>query len=154
MKSMTEQARILVVDDDVAVRNSFAAVLRNEGYSVDSAETGNEAINKAKTSFYNLALIDIRLPDMQGTELLTAIKDTVPPMIKIIVTGYATLENAVRAVNNGADGYLMKPTNIDDLLNSIKQQLKKQQEATSYSQDKLTEFIDSRAKKLDADRDH
>jgi len=91
---------------------------------------------------------------MQGTELLTAITDTVPPMIKIIVTGYATLENAVKAVNKGADGYLMKPTNMDDLLSIIKQQLKMQQEAASYSQDKLTEFIDSRAKKLDADRDH
>jgi len=89
---MAESARILVVDDDESIRKVLATILEENGYIVDTAENGKEAIEKSNTKFYNLALIDIRLPDMEGTKLLTTIRETTPKMVKIIVTGYPSLQ--------------------------------------------------------------
>jgi len=94
-------------------------------------------------------LIDIRLPDMEGTKLLTLIKETTPKMVKIIVTGYPALQNAIEAVNKGADGHVLKPVNIDILPATIEEHLKKQQEAKKHSQQKVTEFIETRARELE-----
>ncbi|MEA2090210.1 MAG: response regulator [Thermoproteota archaeon] len=149
---MGERARILVVDDDESVRKVLATVLEEEGYVVDSAENGKEAIKKSKAKFYNLALIDIRLPDMQGTKLLTAMKETTPKMVKIIITGYPSLQNAIEAVNKGADAYILKPFDMKKVLSKIKEHLKKQQEAKKYSQEKVTEFIETRVKELEKEK--
>jgi DNA-binding NtrC family response regulator len=73
-----EHARILVVDDDESIRITLEAILKSEGYCVQTAENGKQAIEKTSSSYHNLALIDIRLPDMEGTELLTRMKDTTP----------------------------------------------------------------------------
>jgi len=143
-----KSARILIVDDDTSIRSTFSAILEEEGYFVDTAVNGEEAIKKSNTKFYNLALIDIRLPDMEGTQLLTALKETTPPMIKIIVTGYPSLRNSVEAVNKGADGYIFKPVDVEKLLKTIKAHLEKQLEAKKYSEQKVAEFIETRAKEF------
>ncbi|MCK5402599.1 response regulator [Candidatus Bathyarchaeota archaeon] len=145
---MDKTIRILVVDDDESIRTVLKAILEDEGYIVDLAETGNEAIDKSNLIFYNMALIDFRLPDMEGTELLDKMKETTPKMVKIIITGYPTLRNAVRAVNKHADGYIIKPLNMEKLLKTIKKHLKKYYQAKKYSVDKVTEFIETRAKEL------
>ncbi len=145
---MSENTRILVIDDDENVRKILSAVLVREGYSVDTAKNGEEAIEKSKRNFYNMALIDIRLPDMEGTKLLTTLKETVPKMVKLIMTGYPTLDNAVESVNRSADGYLIKPINIDRLLETIKAHLRKQQETMKYTQERVAEFIETRTKEL------
>ena len=145
-----EQARILVIDDDVTVRESLAVALKANGYEVDVAENGKEAVAKSKAKFYNLALVDLRLPDMDGIELLTAMRETVPKMSKIIITGYPSLENAIEAVNRGADGYLVKPYRMEELLRTIKEQLQKQQEAKKYSELKVKEFIETRAEEYES----
>jgi len=147
---MDRSARILIVDDDETIRKTIAAILEEKGYIVDTAENGKEAIEKSNANFYNLALIDIRLPDMEGTKLLAEIKETTPKMVKIIVTGYPSLQNAIMAVNRGADCYLLKPVNIDCLLETIKQHLEKQREAKKYSEEKVAEFIRTRVKELEA----
>jgi DNA-binding NtrC family response regulator len=147
---MDSRSRILIVDDDETVRKVLTTILIEEGYVVDSAKSGKEAIRKTKTGFYNLALIDIRLPDMEGTHLLTKLKETTPKMVKIIVTGYPSLHNAIEAVNRGADGYIMKPFKVEDALTTIDAHLKKQQEARKYSQEKVAEFIETRARELAA----
>lgn len=146
---MDPRARILVVDDDESIRKILATILEEKGYVVDTAENGKEAVEKSNTKFYNLALIDIRLPDMEGTKLLTAMKETTPKMVKIIVTGYPSLQNAIEAVNKGADSYIVKPFNVENVLHKIKKHLKKQQEAKKYSEEKVTEFIETRAKELE-----
>jgi DNA-binding NtrC family response regulator len=143
-----ERARILVVDDDESIRKTLVAILEEEGYHVDTAENGKQAIAKSNTNFYNLALIDIRLPDMEGVTLLTKMKVTTPKMRKIIITGYPTLHNAMEAVNRGADAYVLKPFSIEKVLQTIKEQLKKQGEEKKYSQEKVTEYIETRAKEL------
>ena len=142
-----EKKRILIIEDDKIVLGNFKDILELEGYSVDTAENGKEAIEKSNANFYNLALIDIRLPDMDGTQLLTKMRDTVPRMVKIIVTGYPSLENAKEAVNKGADAYVVKPIlNIEEFLNTLKEHLKKQKEAQRYSEEKVAEYIETRAK--------
>jgi len=145
---MAEHARIIVVDDDEGIRKTLATILEEIGYVVDTVENGKEAIERSNAEFYNLALIDIRLPDMEGIRLLTAMKETTPKMIKIIMTGYPSLQNAIEAVNKGADAYILKPLNIDSVLNTIKEHLKKQQEARKYSEEKVTEFIKTRVREL------
>jgi len=146
-----EHARILVVDDDEGIRKTLSAILQDEGYEVDTAESGKEAILKSNAGFYNLALIDVRLLDMQGTELLTRIKDTVPRMRKIIITGYPTVHNAMEAVNRNADAYLIKPFDMGKLLFVIKDQLRKQKEEMDFSQDRITDFIETRVRELEAE---
>jgi len=146
---MGKHARILVVDDNEGIRKVLKTILEEEGYVVDTAKNGKEAIKKSNTKFHNLALIDIRLPDMEGTKLLNAMKETTPKMVKIIITGYPSLQNAIEAVNKGADSYILKPFDMDNVLNKIKEHLKKQQEAKEYSQEKVTEFIETRVKELE-----
>ena len=149
---MGERARILVVDDDESVRKVFATILEEEGYAVDTAKNGREAIKKSKVKFYNLALIDIRLTDMEGTKLLTRVKDTIPKMRKIIITGYPSLQNAIEAVNRGADAYVLKPFDMEKVLETIKDQLKKQEEEKRYTQKKVGEFIETRVKELEEEK--
>ncbi len=148
---MNERTRILIIDDDESIRKALSAVLEEQGYSVDTAQSGSEGIEKSKTNFYNLSLIDIRLPDMEGTDLLKGLKSTVPPMVKIIVTGYPSLANAIEALNKGADAYILKPLAMDTVLKVIREHLKKQQEARKYSEDKVAEFIEARARELEAE---
>jgi len=145
---VNETARILLIDDDEFVRKTISKALEKAGYRVDTAESGAEALEKARTNFYNLALIDIRLPDMEGTKLLTAIKDTIPKMVKIILTGYPSLQNAIDAVNKGADAYITKPVDIAELHKIIKEQLKKQIEEAKFGEKKIGAFVESRLKQL------
>ncbi len=149
---MGEHARILVVDDDESIRTVLTAILEEKGYTVDAAGSGNEGIEKTKTSFYNLALIDIRLPDMEGTQVLARMKDTSPKMRKIIITGYPSVQNAVDALNKGAHAFIMKPLDMDKVLGTVEEQLKKQEEEKKYSKEKVTEFIETRVKELEEER--
>ncbi len=147
---MDSTARILVVDDDESIRKVLTTILEEEGYTVETAQSGREGIRKSNEKFYNLALIDIRLPDMLGTQLLASIRDTIPRMVKIIVTGYPSLQNAIEAVNSGADAYILKPFNVDKTLSIIREHLKKQQTDKKYSQEKVAEFIETRAREIEA----
>ncbi|NWG11207.1 response regulator [Candidatus Bathyarchaeota archaeon] len=146
---MGERTKILVVDDDESIRKVLATILEDEGYAVDTAKNGKEAIEKSEAEFYKLALIDIRLPDMAGVKLLTKMRSTTPRMRRIIITGYPSLQNAVEALNKGADAYLMKPLDINETLKIIKEQLKKQEEEREYSQNRVTEFIETRVRELE-----
>jgi two-component system response regulator PilR (NtrC family) len=141
-----ERARILVIDDDKGIRESLETVLKEEGYEVDVAENGHEAIQKSQANYYNLALVDLRLPDMDGLKLLTEMMETVPKVVKIIITGYPSLQNAIEAVNLGADGYMVKPYKMEDMLRTIKENLRKQEEARRFSEQKVKEFIETRFK--------
>ena len=127
---MEEPLKILVIDDDESIRTTLAAILEDEGYDVDTAENGKEAIKKSNTDLYRVALIDFRLPDMNGTELLTALKEATPKMAKIMITGYPTLQNAVECVNKHADAYFVKPVDYETLLNTIKNLTKEQKKKT------------------------
>jgi len=145
---MTQSARILIIDDDESIRRTLSSILEEKGYIVDTARNADEALRKSKDFYYNLALIDIRLPDIEGTDLLNKLEEISPGMIKIILTGYPSLQNAIKAVNKGANGYLVKPADIDELHRMIKDHLKRQEEEREYSEKKVAEFIESRVKEL------
>jgi DNA-binding NtrC family response regulator len=146
---MEKTSRILIIDDDETIRKVVETILRDEGYTVETADTGKKAIEKSEETFFNMALIDVRLPDMEGIELLTKLHDTKPKMRKIIITGYPTLQNAMGAVNKGADAYIMKPFDVEKMLQTIEEQLKKQEEERKFSEEKIAEFIETRVKELD-----
>jgi DNA-binding NtrC family response regulator len=150
---MNRNARILAIDDDENIRKVIVAILEDEGYTVESVGTAKEAIEKSKRKFYNLALIDIRLPDMEGIELLTKFRETTPRMRKVIVTGYPTLQNAVDAVNKGADAYIVKPFDVEKVLKTIQEQLSKQQTEKEYSQERVAKFIEARVRELDMEKE-
>jgi DNA-binding NtrC family response regulator len=143
-----KKKRILIVDDDEAVLRSIKDYLAMKGYEVDTAKTGAEAIEKSKKGFFNLAILDIRLPDMDGTELLTRIHDTEPEIIKVMLTGYPNGQNAIDSVNGGADGYLVKPVQLENLVKVIEKKLEDQDRETKMDKDKLVSYIESRDKEF------
>jgi DNA-binding response OmpR family regulator len=140
--------KILIVDDDENIRKTILAILLDEGFKVDLATSGCEAIRKTQNSTYNVALLDIKLPDMEGTELLSKMRETAPKMRKIMVTGFPTQENAILALNQKADVYLIKPVNFEKLLDIIREQLSLQKQEKTFSEEKVAEFIESRARAL------
>jgi len=123
-------------------------ILQDEGYIVDLAATGKEAVQKTQENSYNLALLDIRLPDIEGIELLKLLKDNVPRTRKIMVTGYPSMQNAITALNKNADAYLLKPVDVEKLLKTVKDQLQAQKEEQKFSEQKVAEFIESRVKEM------
>jgi len=131
----------------------LTTILEEEGYIIESVDTGKKAIERTKRKAYNLALIDIRLPDIEGIELLTRMKDTTPKMRKIIITGYPTIQNAIEAVNRGADAYIVKPFDMEKVLRTIEGQLEKQQTEKRYSQEKVAEFIETRVRELETGKE-
>ncbi|MBS7656478.1 MAG: response regulator [Candidatus Bathyarchaeia archaeon] len=147
---MEKKKNILIVDDDEAILDVIKDILELKGYNVDTARTGREAIQKTRAKYYNLALLDIKLPDMEGTQLLSRIHRDTPKMMKIMITGYASLENAVDSLNLGADAYLMKPVETEKLLKTVEQKLREQEEAEMMSEEKVTEWIKSRIRKIES----
>ena len=139
---------IIIVDDDATIRKTLAAILEQEGYDVETAEDGAQAILRSNEKLFDIALVDMRLPDMMGTELLGRLKERTPKTAKIMVTGYPTMQNAIQAVNEGADGYIVKPVEAEVLLETIKKHLKRREEAAKYSEGKVVDFLETRKKEL------
>lgn len=143
------KASVLIVEDDTNIRETLSNILQQNGYNTDTARNGLEAIQKSQTKFFDLALLDIKLPDMEGTELLTTMHENVPKMTKIMITGYPSLENAVEALNLGADAYTIKPVKPEKLLWLIEEKLEKQRTAEKMTEEKVTKWIKTRSRKLE-----
>ncbi|MDH5806814.1 MAG: response regulator [Candidatus Methanomethylicaceae archaeon] len=143
------KGRILVIDDDPDIREGISEVLRNSGYEVDAVETATEAIKKSEENAYHIAFIDIVLPDMNGIEVLKKLKDRIPKTRKVIITGYATLENAVEALNLGANAYLIKPVKPEDIIKITEKMMKEIEEEITMTQEKIIKFIETRVKMLE-----
>ncbi len=124
---MKDKSRLLVVDDDANLRKTLADILRIKGYEVAVAGTGAEGVAEALRAFVNVALIDLKLPDMSGIEVMEKIKLAAPLTEAIILTGHAALDTAIDATNKGAFSYLVKPYEIDDLLQHIRRAVERQQ---------------------------
>jgi DNA-binding response OmpR family regulator len=114
---------ILVVDDDKSILRSFARIHQKCGYDVDTAETGREALARTKNRHYDVLLLDVRLPDMKGTDLLFKAKMELRNTAKIIITGYPSVETGVAALDGGADSYLIKPVKPGELLDIVDNKL-------------------------------
>ncbi|MFH0968420.1 MAG: response regulator [Methanobacteriota archaeon] len=136
--------RILVVDDDIGILDSTKQILEIDGYDVEIAITGGEGLQKIEHSFFNLALFDIKLPDMDGTELLEHAHKLRPGMKKIMVTGYASLENSVVSLNAGADAYILKPVDPEMLLAKVKEKLDEQDRESALDGERVAEFLEEK----------
>ncbi len=106
---------ILIIDDDIDMLETLSDVLQEKGYRIETAITGKEAIMTARERFFDIALIDLKLPDMSGITVLKIFQLKYPHMIKIMITGHAELQNAVDAMNVGANAYIMKPIDHERL---------------------------------------
>jgi DNA-binding NtrC family response regulator len=107
--------RILIVDDETIVRESLGSWFREEGYSVDVAASAREALEKLTIKDWDIFLLDIRMPGMDGLDLQRKIKESHPDSTIIIMTAYASVETAVEAMKQGAYDYIVKPFDPDDL---------------------------------------
>ncbi|TFG92129.1 MAG: PAS domain S-box protein, partial [Candidatus Atribacteria bacterium] len=123
---MNQKESILIVDDNEGIRKSLKLVFNKKGYKADTAETGQEALKKAHKEYSNIALIEFKLPDMEGTILLSKLKELYPKMTCFIITAYAFLQNARMAARINADGYFIKPLIIEDVLYRFEKILKEQ----------------------------
>ncbi len=123
---VSHSAKILIVDDDQGMRGTLSEILEEEGYILESASSGKEATDRISKEFHNVALIDIRLPDISGIELLERIKQISPDTVVMLITGYASIETSVKALDLGAEAYIIKPLDIDKVKGSIHNALEKQ----------------------------
>jgi len=133
-----------VVDDDQKMQEMLIEILTDKGYSVTCVGTGKEAVDESFKQLFNLAFIDINLPDMKGTDLLSKLRESEPEMIKIIITGNATLDNSIEATNKGIDGYIVKPFDPRKLTSLIESKLKEQQKKIQFDEKKVAEYIELR----------
>ena len=136
---MSTKAHILVVDDEMGIREGCKRALSDEGYAVDTAEDGRTGLNKAKDRDYDLILVDLMMPGMGGMELIKKIHHMDPEIITVVITGNATIETAVEATKLGAYDYLPKPFSPEALAAVVKRGLEKR-------------ILSLEAKKLYADR--
>ncbi|MGA8366082.1 MAG: sigma-54-dependent transcriptional regulator [Candidatus Acidiferrales bacterium] len=120
---MTDKSNLLIVDDELIVRDSLGKWFREEGYSVNTAESASEALSFMAERPIDLALVDIKMPGTDGIELQRRIKEVAPETIVIIMTGYASVETAVAALKNGAYDYVMKPFDPDDIAHTVRNAL-------------------------------
>ncbi len=110
-----EQLKILIVDDEQIIRDSFSRVLVKEGYAVEAVASGRLALEKIAAEPFDLVLLDLKMPGLDGLETLRELKARDPDIICVMITGYPTIESAVKAVKFGAYDYLTKPCNPDEL---------------------------------------
>jgi CheY-like chemotaxis protein/predicted transcriptional regulator len=115
---------VLLVDDDETIRKTLSRTLARESFNVDTAPNSKQALEKSRLVHYDVALLDIRLPDADGTTLLRTLREENPEIKEIIITGYPSLENAIKAIDEGADAYIIKPFKPADLLAKIREKLK------------------------------
>lgn len=108
-------AKILIIDDESAIRSALKKFLRGEGFEVSLAESGKEAIRLLEGEIFDLALVDLVLPDMGGIELIEKMKMIQPDVVPVVITGFGTITSAVQAVKAGAFHYITKPFELDDI---------------------------------------
>ncbi|MBW1668901.1 MAG: sigma-54-dependent Fis family transcriptional regulator [Deltaproteobacteria bacterium] len=108
-------ARILIVDDELIVRESLGGWLERDGHEVDTAQSGEEALEKMKDTRFDILLVDIKMEGMSGLDLLKAVKETDPDVAVVMITAYGSISTAIEAMKNGAYEYLLKPFDPNEL---------------------------------------
>lgn len=119
LKNMTDES-ILLVDDDGDILFHFENILKKEGYSVESASYGRDALKKIKDKKIDVAIIDIMLPDMRGDQLAKDLRKKEPSLKLIFITGFSYMDECINALDIGINEILLKPISSDELLSSVK----------------------------------
>lgn len=111
-----EKMKLMLVDDEERFLSTMCKLLEKKGYDAITASNGSEALEKLRTHNIHVVVLDVKMPEMDGNETLRAIKRLYPMVEVIMLTGHATVESAIDGLKSGASDYLMKPTDIDDLI--------------------------------------
>jgi DNA-binding NtrC family response regulator len=120
---MADKSRILVVDDEDALRSVLSNELTGAGYEVATAADGDEAISTVQNKKFDLVLLDIKMPRVDGFAVLKFIKKGYPALKVIMLTGFADLKNAIESKKHGAEDFVSKPYDLVDLLTTIERVL-------------------------------
>lgn len=121
-----KKGSILIIDDDESTRRSLKLIFSKKGYEIETVGTGHEALEKVKEKNYNLVLVDIKLPDTEGIDLIIPLKEINPDMAVIMVTAFASMETVMQALNLGASAYITKPLNMEEVFVKVRENLEKQ----------------------------
>ena len=127
-----ERSKILVVDDEEAVRSLLKRTLGKQGYDVELAADGNAAMEKIKSNFFNLLITDLKMAKVDGIGVLKEIKNVNPYIEVIMITGYPTIESAVEAIKIGAFDYICKPFDVPEMISTVDRCLNRQKFAISH----------------------
>ncbi len=119
------KARILVVDDEANVLLTMTSILRQEGYQVDAADGGEKALAAIHERFYDLVLTDLNMPQVGGMEVLAEVQKRSPNTVTLVITGYGSLDSALRAIQLGAYEYLLKPCEVPELKQAVRRCLER-----------------------------
>ena len=117
---LLDHARLMVVDDEESLRITTAAILEKEGYTVDTASSGNEAVDLLANADYDLVLTDLHMEGGEGLMVLNEIRRNAPLTISVVLTGFASVESAIAALQEGAYDYLVKPCDIETMKHTIR----------------------------------
>jgi len=145
------QPRILVVDDEEVTRLSLAEILSLEGYQVASARSGEEALQKLEKETFDLVLADLVMKEVDGLQVMEAVKKLSPETVVIMLTAYGTLESAIRAMRQGAYDYLIKPCGAQEIVASVESALTKQRQERRRQE--LVARVEEMLKALKAEED-
>jgi two-component system response regulator RegA len=127
------QRTVLIVDDDVLLRNALARALRGRGYEVHTAANHDQAVASVRRYRPHFAILDLRIGDHSGVEVLRTIKQLTPRVKAVIMSGYASIASAVASVRAGAVNFLPKPVQVDELLAALNEELT--EDAVSLDED-------------------
>ncbi len=122
-----EKLKMMLVDDEERYLQTTAKLIEKKGYEVLTARSGEEALGKLKTETVHVVVLDMKMPGMDGNETLKAIKSIYPLVEVIMLTGHATVDSAIEGLRNGAFDYLMKPADLDQILEKALDAFEKRQ---------------------------
>jgi len=139
-RSVLPDARILIVDDERTTRHTLARLFERMGYRADKAASGQKALEHLAHQRFDLVILDLQMPGMDGLEVLKTARPLSPDTVFIILTAYGTLESAITAIRHGAFDYLLKPSSVKDIVHAVKaglaerqRQLRQNPVAVSYT---------------------
>jgi DNA-binding response OmpR family regulator len=142
---MATDSSILIIDDEPNLRRSLGMILQRAGYTITTASNAAEAVDLLRAGAYDLAFLDIKLPDQNGIQLLPQLRELYPDMPVLILTAHATLDTAISAVKLGARDYLLKPIDPENIISRVisiinEQKPKRRREITNQLQDLVNEL--------------
>ncbi len=116
-----ELLRVLVIDDESVICDACDLVLSEQGHTVTLRNNGKAGLEAIREGSYDILLLDMKLPDIDGMDILKVVQEEKPGLCTIVMTGYSSISNAVQAMRQGADNYLAKPFTEDELLQAIEE---------------------------------
>ena len=122
---MMTKPKILIIEDDINGSKSLSFILEKKNYETSIVHTGFDAISIAQKNFFDIVLMDLKLPDILGTELIRPLKAKNPEVDILLMTAFASIKTAVKSLNEGVCAYITKPLNIDELLSILKKTVEK-----------------------------